>query len=135
MTDKYVELRRLAEAATPGPWNSRKNGEVGVIDTSDTQSNGMMLIVCQVDQWDFKEQFEANRKLIAECSPSTILSLLADLEKAQKNAERYQKIKALAVVEHWYDEEAVEAVRLNIDIADTGSSLDDVVDAMQEQKP
>lgn len=50
---------------TPGPWEIMKNGDIGVIDKSDTQSFGMMLVICRVDSWDFKEAYDANVDLIA----------------------------------------------------------------------
>lgn len=49
---------------TPGNWVIRGR-EIGVRDTSDTQSYGMMLTICQVDEWDFKEHWQANASLIA----------------------------------------------------------------------
>lgn len=49
---------------TPGQWVIR-GSEIGVRDTSDTMSNGMMLTVCDVNKWDFKDEWEANARLIA----------------------------------------------------------------------
>jgi hypothetical protein len=49
---------------TKGEWVNR-NGEIGIKDTSDTQSYGMMLTVANVDKYDF-EEWEANAKLIAQ---------------------------------------------------------------------
>ena len=49
---------------TKGPWATR-GGNVGVVDRSDTQSCGMMLLICDLDTWDFREAWKSNANLIA----------------------------------------------------------------------
>lgn len=50
---------------TRGEWRIRGD-EIGIADSSDTQSYGMMNFICHVDTYDFgKEQSEANAHLIA----------------------------------------------------------------------
>jgi hypothetical protein len=49
---------------TKGIWAIRGD-EIGVRDLSDTQSYGMMLSICHMDSWDFKEEGESNAQLIA----------------------------------------------------------------------
>ena len=48
---------------TKGVWSMR-NGYIGVIDQSDTQSYGMMLNICSMDTWDFNN-WKSNAHLIA----------------------------------------------------------------------
>jgi hypothetical protein len=49
---------------TKGIWRVRYD-LIGVVDHSDTQSYGMMLNICSMDSWDFKEEWESNAQLIA----------------------------------------------------------------------
>tara|TARA_B110000908_G_C10108639_1_gene381953 strand:- start:481 stop:753 length:273 start_codon:yes stop_codon:yes gene_type:complete len=49
---------------TKGIWSLRHD-LIGVVDHSDTQSYGMMLNICSMDSWDFKEEWESNAQLIA----------------------------------------------------------------------
>ena len=49
---------------TKGIWSARYD-LIGVVDHSDTQSYGMMLNICSMDSWDFKEEWESNAQLIA----------------------------------------------------------------------
>jgi hypothetical protein len=52
---------------TEGRW-SVKGSEIGIVDESDTQSNGMMLTICRVDRFDFCDNWRENANLIA-CAP------------------------------------------------------------------
>ncbi len=45
-------------------WSARYD-LIGVVDHSDTQSYGMMLNICSMDSWDFKDEWESNAQLIA----------------------------------------------------------------------
>lgn len=48
---------------TPGPWVS-SGRRVGIVDRSETQAFGMMLVVAHIDEYDHPEH-EANARLIA----------------------------------------------------------------------
>ncbi len=49
---------------TKGIWSVRYD-LIGVVDHSDMQSYGMMLNICSMDSWDFKDDWESNAQLIA----------------------------------------------------------------------
>jgi hypothetical protein len=49
---------------TKGIWSIRHD-LIGVVDHSDTQSYRMMLNICSMDSWDFKDEWESNAQLIA----------------------------------------------------------------------
>jgi hypothetical protein len=66
---------------TKGPWFNR-NGEIGIKDTSDTQSYGMMLTIANIDKYDFDE-WEDNANLI---------SAAPDLYEALKAVTKTNKI-------------------------------------------
>lgn len=66
---------------TPGPWVYReKTSQVGTIIKDDTQSFGMMLAVCDMDEFDHNEH-QANAHLIAAAP-----ELLAACEAAEWNS-------------------------------------------------
>lgn len=66
---------------TPGPWVYRKKtAQVGTIIKYDTQSFGMMLAVCDMDEFDHDEH-HANAQLIAAAP-----ELLAACEAAEWNS-------------------------------------------------
>ena len=75
MTD-YSELKRLAEAATPGPWECR-------------QAEGAAAI-CHEHGWvadDFSEQTLIDTRYMATANPAAVLALIADCESAHKHWE------------------------------------------------
>lgn len=76
MTD-YSELKRLAETATPGPWECR-------------EADGSAAI-CHAHGWvadDFSEQALVDTRYMAAANPTAVLALIADNEKL---AEDYDK--------------------------------------------
>jgi len=82
---------------TQGPWKyNAKTREIGVVDTSDTQSYGMMLVVAYIDEYDHPE-YTANAHLIA-ASPELYeaLDMLMDAsgpgDLAQLMAEERENI-------------------------------------------
>lgn len=92
MTDKYAELRRLAEAA---PEN---------ID----------------EDWLGMRRGDLHRVI----KPSTILSLIDDLEKAEKDAERYRLLRKAGTKDGFASDD-------EFDLAFDA----EMASAMQEQKP
>jgi hypothetical protein len=83
---------------TKGPWVRRKN-EIGIIDQSDTQSYGMMLVIARVDEYDFKDDYEANANLIASAPDmyDALVNLMEYLETDNmKNLNMNLARKALA---------------------------------------
>ena len=79
------KLRELAGKATQGPWKvgtPPPNGE----QTIGTMQ-GLMLFVATTGYYSTPI---ANAKFVAAANPATILSLLARLEAAEKNAARFE---------------------------------------------
>ncbi|SFB19566.1 ead/Ea22-like family protein [Azotobacter beijerinckii] len=74
----WSELKRLAEAATPGPWRIGKANR----DESDIRIHGagdgsIVADVCS-DVWD---DADANAEFIAAANPAVVLALIAENEK------------------------------------------------------
>ena len=106
MTPDTMALRRLAEAATPGPWRHFHHATSG---TNAVKHDGRTDIVAWqgFDDSDRKEpRHAANAEYIAACDPQTILALLDRLDALEKVAEAAQR--ALTA----YDDKAHWPVRL-----------------------
>lgn len=111
------ELRRLADAATPGPWFTGGATKSGLLIVEDGRSDGLFPITA--------EGHEA--RYIAAMDPTTCLSLLASLSQAE--AERDAARKAM---QDWADgsaalmEEAERAAALAAENGTLRSKLDDI---------
>jgi len=82
------ELRRLAEAATPGPWRAANGKGSAVVVTDDPQHNcAIYLNVRTCEHDETVERWQADARLIAACSPSTITALLDQLDEVTRANE------------------------------------------------
>jgi len=76
-SDRLEELRRIAEAATPGPWGM--NPENGLVDEAAT-----LTPVCGMVWVRTEEQTLANAQHIAAFDPTTCLALLDEIERLRR---------------------------------------------------
>lgn len=89
MTD-HAELRRLAKAATPGPWvtDAQKNGAIFNIES---ESGDMCIAMSQENpaptRLEINEQRRANAEWIAAANPKTILALLDEIDRLRSRLE------------------------------------------------
>lgn len=91
-SERLEELRRIAEAATPGPWTSpweQKDGldpeEYGFYGASGDKIVG--LLWC--DGWHL-ECSEENARHIATFDPPTVLALLDEIERLRQTVDALQ---------------------------------------------
>lgn len=140
MTINKEELRRLAESATPGPWNATNyshddGSDWWFVDTSHARADIFDDGGDPAPNHYDCERGERNMKFIAEANPSTILALLDELEAAQEDAGRYRWLRSRGQqcptigpdLAYWSDH-AGDALRFE--------QADEAIDAaMQEQKP
>lgn len=129
MTDKYAELRRLAESATPGPWESVKRSEYDgsyyfLIQTQE-ERNGWEIAEIRMDVP------HDNAAFIAAANPSTILSLLDELVACRKDAERLSKLDGIGYAYGFEDMHEGNRWMIEGPFRDIRAAID----AMQEQKP
>ncbi len=84
MTDT-TELRRLAEAATPGPWSLHPISSTAVIGAA-----GYVVAACggyssnSRDSGELLSELSANAKLIAAANPQTMQALLDVVDAAER---------------------------------------------------
>jgi hypothetical protein len=87
MQTERKELRKLAQAATPGPWQPD--------DEAQICANNMVIAVAGEPVGGTQRRgdwghLDADAAYIAACSPDRILALLDALDAAEKDAERSQ---------------------------------------------
>lgn len=93
MTDK-LELRRLAEAATPGPWKACGSARGGC-GCGMVWSHRADVPVAEAWRGDREapepsEGAKANAAFIAGANPAALLALLDELEACKADADRYR---------------------------------------------
>ena len=118
--DRLQELRRIAEAATPGPWTSpweQKDGfdpeEYGFYGASGDKIVGLLWY----DGWHL-ECSEENARHIATFDPTTVLALLDEIERLRRERETLA-----AAVRAWDDYAKT--------IIENGPLAFDAIDAME----
>ena len=116
MTIDTNELRRLAQAATPGPWyvtGKLTRYVEALIDGGLIQE----VAACGPTKADggYGPQQEANASLIAAANPATISELLDRLEAAESDAAHQKALadSALRVAKRW--EEKCNALRAKVE--------------------
>ncbi len=78
MTD-HAELRRLAKAATPGPWEYQAPLKILAADRTS-------IVLIALSHANYRED-EANSRLIASANPKTILALLDEIARLKAENE------------------------------------------------
>jgi hypothetical protein len=103
------DLRKLAEAATPGPWFHGKGDrhysedETFLMICEDARREVPIIFVYagDLDEGEIDKQFATRADFIAACDPQTILALLDDLDlaKTQRALDDIRIEKAHAAVQ------------------------------------
>lgn len=70
------ELRKLAQAATPGPWISHPKGYYGAVCASENEFD-----LVAVTHGQRRNNVLANEAYIAALNPATVLNLIAEIER------------------------------------------------------
>ena len=76
------ELKRLAEAATPGPWVSHPKGYYGAVCRADDQYD-----LVAVTHGQRRNNVLANEAYIAAANPAAVLELIAEVERVTKQRD------------------------------------------------
>ena len=84
MNTNLNELRKIAEAATPGPWEIDGPAHPGPDDTLPLHNNDGGAIAYVQPLWDDAE-------FIARFDPPTVLALLSRLEQAEQAVQRVRE--------------------------------------------
>lgn len=113
MTD--ADLRRLALAATPGPWLLLK-GDDEFLSAVQRQREGGFSVAGLTPK-----QGRADAAYIAAANPAAMVALLDRLAAAEKNAARYQHLRQASEGAWWhYGHYTADAMDAAIDAAMRG---------------
>ncbi|EME0456337.1 TPA: ead/Ea22-like family protein [Pseudomonas aeruginosa] len=110
MTD-HAELRRLAKAATPGPWRVQTGCSWRRIGTDSGDGDVLRPCTHPHDGWPDIVAPAENLKYIASANPKTVLALLDEIDRLKAendalrkfSAEAYQVLGALDAPENVLD--------------------------------
>lgn len=93
----WAELKRLAEAATSGPWvpdgeyvNEHGHVLYAYVAHADGGRIGEAFANCLVKT---DEQCRANAEFMAAANPKVVLALLTELEALSRDAQRYRWLR------------------------------------------
>ncbi|EJA2567788.1 ead/Ea22-like family protein [Pseudomonas aeruginosa] len=105
MTD-HAELRRVAEAATPGPWScNRHRAIVGgpTFEFTNGAAQQQIAMACW-QSWMHEEELRNNAEFIAAANPKTILALLDEIDRLKAESDRLrQGMKGDYDIDAWLD--------------------------------
>lgn len=120
------ELRKLAQAATPGPWDFWH----GMVAT-DIDNDGGVVIANRPNRSGGKYQVrvDANFQHIAAANPSAILELLARLESAESEVTEQARLNGVGAERELALMAKLEAAEKECD------ALKAKIEAMEKQEP
>lgn len=81
MTD-HAELRRLAKAATPGPWSCNRHWAIvggPTLEFTNGAAQQQIAMACR-QSWMSEEELRNNAAFMAAANPKTILALLDEID-------------------------------------------------------
>ncbi|HCF2029392.1 TPA: ead/Ea22-like family protein [Pseudomonas aeruginosa] len=107
MTD-HAELRRLAKAATPGPWRVQTGCSWRRIGTDSGDGDVLRPCTHPHDGWPDIVAPAENLKYIASANPKTILALLDEIDRLKAENEALRKDAARY---RWLRERDLETIR------------------------
>lgn len=132
MTPDLKELERLARAATPGPWlkvgMSYHHYQIHGAGRDGRDSERICMTTDAVLNDAPPDTRTANAAYIAYANPAAILSLIAELEQAKKDAERYRWFADIAVGGSFEKAEDAFAVFADAEVC-SYQELDAAIDA------
>ncbi len=88
MTD-HAELRRLAKAATPGPWSCNRHWAIvggPTLEFTNGAAQQQIAMACW-QSWMHEEELRNNAAFIASANPKTILALLDEIDRLKAENE------------------------------------------------
>ena len=122
MTININELRRLAQAATPGGWYvARGNYVYGCKEVTDGEEVWHPVIACTDDD-EVSINFEGNAKFIAAANPAAISELLDRLEEAESDCLEQARLNGIGASREAALMAKLEAAEKERDFAKTESA-------------
>ncbi|HBO7092379.1 TPA: ead/Ea22-like family protein [Pseudomonas aeruginosa] len=88
MTD-HAELRRVAEAATPGPWSCNRHWAIvggPILEFTNGAAQQQIAMACG-QSWMRDDELRNNAEFIAAANPKTVLALLDEIDRLKAENE------------------------------------------------
>ncbi|HCL3225041.1 ead/Ea22-like family protein [Pseudomonas aeruginosa] len=88
MTD-HAELRRVAEAATPGPWSCNRHWAIvggPILEFTNGAAQQQIAMACG-QSWMRDDELRNNAEFIAANNPKTVLALLDEIDRLKAENE------------------------------------------------
>ncbi|PBV12707.1 ead/Ea22-like family protein [Pseudomonas aeruginosa] len=88
MTD-HAELRRVAKAATPGPWSCNRHWAIvggPTLEFTNGAAQQQIAMACW-QSWMHEEELRNNAEFIAANNPKTVLALLDEIDRLKAENE------------------------------------------------
>ena len=101
-------LETLARKATPGPWQALTTG-VRYGDHWYIADDGESIAYATKNDGDPRDKCRENAEYIAAANPSTILTLIADLRRAQECIDAIRKAKEGPADSHGFGQAVCKA--------------------------
>src|SRR5690606_29917376 len=95
--ERLAELRRIAEAATPGPWRLRTDPRYDDVDRFVIASDERAHIVETTQGGSWTDEDLANARYIVTFDPPTVLDLLDEIERLRRQAKKAAELVRSAV--------------------------------------
>ncbi|HGE2263602.1 TPA: ead/Ea22-like family protein [Pseudomonas aeruginosa] len=93
MTD-HAELRRVAEAATPGPWSCNRHWAIvggPILEFTNGAAQQQIAMACG-QSWMRDDELRNNAEFIAAANPKTILALLDEIDGMKTSGWRNHSV-------------------------------------------
>ncbi|MCO2436038.1 ead/Ea22-like family protein [Pseudomonas aeruginosa] len=85
----HAELRRVAEAATPGPWSCNRHWAIvggPTLEFTNGAAQQQIAMACW-QSWMHEEELRNNAEFIAANNPKTVLALLDEIDRLKAENE------------------------------------------------
>ncbi|HFL2728909.1 TPA: ead/Ea22-like family protein [Pseudomonas aeruginosa] len=93
MTD-HAELRRVAKAATPGPWSCNRHWAIvggPTLEFTNGAAQQQIAMACW-QSWMHEEELRNNAEFIAANNPKTVLALLDEIDRLKAENDELRRL-------------------------------------------
>jgi hypothetical protein len=127
--EQLAAWKRLAEAATPGPWQWRDSQSMHVRAPEATVYGPAVLCASwEYDSGSSIDAADANRAYIAHSSPDRVLALIAQVEAAERSLDEMESfVKATATIAAERDALTAQVERLTLELDEANTLYHDLL--------
>lgn len=97
LTDEERELRRLAEAATPGPWEYDGGTYITGATPVEVDWSDELVMPTVINDPNVFDRPEVDRAYVVAANPATVLRLLARIEELEERVRDFENDEHIRV--------------------------------------